>query len=197
MRETNIRGATRGRIYGIGAAAMLLVVGVGGVHWRFGSVPNAAAYLKGDAVRVEQPIRELGTVKCDEQVKVAFNVVNLQREPLKVVGANASCSCILPPEMPFTLDPFLATPLVFTFTSPSAAMPFTQDIELYFDGPIPAMTLKISGVTIVLTPSIAHAIPAQPCLDPRCGTCGTVKFVPCIGAGCPCECRGAPVTCYQ
>jgi hypothetical protein len=116
-------------------------------HWRYGSLANAAAYIDGRKVHADKLIRELGTVERDKLLKVEFNVINLQNEPLRIVGANASCSCILPPDMPIALEPFTTTPVVFTFRSPETTQPFEQNINLYFDGPIPDMQLKIVGVT--------------------------------------------------
>ena len=46
-----------------------------------------------------------------------------------------------------TLEPFTTTPITFTFSSPPTAQQFEEEIDLYFDGPIPAMNLKITGVT--------------------------------------------------
>lgn len=134
-------------VMGAVAATLLMASIVGWAQLRFGSLANAMAYLGGRAVSVDHSIHNLGSVKSDKEFKVTFNVTNLEREPLKVVGAHASCSCVLPPEMPMTLQPFESTPLTFSFTSPSTPQQFEQEIELYFDGPLPAMPLKISGVT--------------------------------------------------
>jgi Protein of unknown function (DUF1573) len=137
----------RMKLFAAISAFLLLILAFAIVHWRFDSIANAVSYFDGNAIRIDNPTRELGTVNCDEEFNVAFNIVNLQREPLKIVGANASCSCVLPPEMPMAIEPFVSTPITFTFTSPPTAMQFEQDIELYFDGPVPAVTLKISGAT--------------------------------------------------
>lgn len=137
----------RMRILGGIAAVLLVIAAVALAHWRYGSLAGAVAYLGGHVVQVDNAIRDLGTVKPDQEIEVAFNLVNLQREPLKLVGANANCSCILPPQMPMMLQPLTPTTLTFNFTCPASEARFEQEIELYFDGPIPAMLLKISGVT--------------------------------------------------
>jgi hypothetical protein len=137
----------KARIFAIAAAVLLVVASLSWAHWRFGTVSNAVAYLDGRTVQVDQPIQELGTVEPGKRLPVTFNLISLQNEPLRIVGANASCSCILPPEMPMTLEPLSATPLTFNFIAPRTTGHFEQEIELYFDGPIPAIQLKIVGAT--------------------------------------------------
>ena len=135
------------RIFGIAAALVLVVAGLAIVHWKFGSLANAAAYADGKAVRVDQPVQDLGVVEPQQAIKITFNVTNLQGEPLRIVGANSTCSCVLPPEVPLTLQPLVATPLALTFFAPEAGQPFEQKVSLYLDGPLPAVKLAFRGVT--------------------------------------------------
>lgn len=130
-----------------GLLAILMGIGLTSLaNYRYGSLAKAIAYLNGDIVQVDSANRDLGTVECAKAIKVDFTFTNLRSEPLKVVGANASCSCILPPDMPITLESFTATPITFTFKTPTEAQEFEQLIELYFDGEVSAMNLRISGV---------------------------------------------------
>jgi hypothetical protein len=130
-----------------GVAAILLVGGcLFLAHWRFGSIANAIGYLNGREVQVDKSAIDLGTVALDKEIPVEFNLTNLHGRPFKIVGANASCSCISPPRMPITLSPLEPTSITFGFTSPEKPEQFAQEIELYFDGPVQTMQLKITGV---------------------------------------------------
>jgi len=126
---------------------LLAAIVAGLAQWQFGSLSNAIDSLSGRSISIDHPVNYVGTIKGNEPIKVEFNVTNLQNETVRLAGANISCSCVVAPDMPMALEPFRATALAFTFTPPSEAGHFEQEIELYFDGPIPAMLLTISGVS--------------------------------------------------
>lgn len=134
-------------IIGISAAVLLVVASLSWAHWRFGSITHAVAWINGQKIQVDNPVRDLGTVDRDKEIKVEFGLINLGKEPMKIVGANVSCACILPPHFPIVLEPFATTPITFNLTSPSKAEPIEQTINLYIDGDVPALQLKITGMT--------------------------------------------------
>lgn len=137
----------KSRLLGITAAILLVLLILLGTHWYFGSLSNAVAYLNGDKVGIDTRVFDLGTVETNKRLQVEFKLVNLQDEPLELVGANAECSCILPPEMPITLTPFTTTSITFSFHAPPTAQQFEQQIDLYFNGELPAIPVSIVGVT--------------------------------------------------
>jgi len=137
----------RPRILGVLAVLALVVLLVGVAYLRYGSASNAIAYLNGEYIVADRRIENLGLVEPDKEFPVTFNLTNVHSSPIKLVGANCSCSCILPPSMPMELAGGETTPVTFNYHSPDTAQAFEQLIELYFDGPLPSVHLKITGAT--------------------------------------------------
>lgn len=137
----------RPRILGVLAVLALVVLLVGVAYLRYGSASNAIAYLNGEYIVADRRIENLGLVEPDKEFPVTFNLTNVHSSPIKLVGANCSCSCILPPAMPMDLAGGETTPVTFNFHSPETAQDFEQLIELYFDGSMPSVHLKITGAT--------------------------------------------------
>ena len=135
------------KILGVIAAIFLVAVFIAALRIEFGSIGNAIAYFDGQGVTVDRVVQDLGTVDPDKVIDVTFNLVSLREQPLRIVGANSTCTCVLPPEIPMTLQPFVSTPLTFKFSTPEPSQRFQQAIHLYFDGPVSAVELSIRGVT--------------------------------------------------
>ena len=129
------------------ASVILLIAAVAGAtRWRYGSITNAVAYFDGQSVIADQLSRDLGVIKCDDLTKVEFMLTNLNNSKVKLAGANCECSCVVPPKMPVVLAPFESTPVIFSFHAPPNAAAFETPIEIYFDGPISPLQLKIVGI---------------------------------------------------
>lgn len=137
----------RTRILGVLAvlAVVLIVAGFG--YWRFGSTANAVAYLHGDYILADHTVEQLGSVDPGKTIDVTFNLTNLSSNSIRLVNANCSCSCLLPPSMPIDLPGGETTPVVFNFHSPKTAMEFEEVIQLYFDGSFAPLRISITGVT--------------------------------------------------
>lgn len=137
----------RTRILGVLAvlAVVLIVAGFG--FWRFGSTANAVAYLNGEYILADHTVEQLGPVDPGKVFDVTFNLTNVSSESIRLVGANFSCSCLLPPSMPMDFPGGETTPVTFHFYSPQTAMKFEELIELYFDGPLPYVHLSITEAT--------------------------------------------------
>ncbi len=92
--------ATTIGLVAIGLASLLL----GGIY-RFGSAASALAYLRGDRLIPDTYTKTFGTVGKDEGPSVGFTLTNYTEQAIKVLGANASCTCLVASDMPIVVPP--------------------------------------------------------------------------------------------
>ncbi len=86
-------------------APVLVLAGAYGMGLnRFGSVGNSIAFLKGETVHVGNPSQTIN-VKPRQPFEVIYDVVNLSNAPIKIIGAQSSCTCTSISELPMTLAP--------------------------------------------------------------------------------------------
>jgi len=71
---------------------------------RFGSVGNSIAFLRGETVHVGNPSQTI-IVKPHQPFEVNYDMVNLSNAPIKIIGAQSSCTCTSISALPMTLEP--------------------------------------------------------------------------------------------
>jgi hypothetical protein len=75
-----------------------------GLGWyRFGSLAHAKAYLRGERLLVADRARSLGDVPAGTTLTLQYAVTNLTGHPVRLLGAQPSCSCTMTGDLPMTL----------------------------------------------------------------------------------------------
>ncbi len=86
-------------------APVLVLAGACGIGLhQFGSVGNSIAFLRGETVHVGNPSQTIN-VMPHQPFEVSYDVVNLSNYPIKIIGAQSSCTCTSVSELPMTLEP--------------------------------------------------------------------------------------------
>ncbi len=61
---------------------------------RFGSPALGLAYLKGVRLVMQPSVVDLGTGRDGEERHLSFRVINLERQPVKLIGSRTTCGCV-------------------------------------------------------------------------------------------------------
>ncbi len=75
----------------------------GAVYLRFGSISRALGYARGERLLPDQTSKFFGTVKRGTDPSVSFMLKNESNLPVKVLGAKASCTCLVLRSTPHTI----------------------------------------------------------------------------------------------
>lgn len=85
--------------------AMVLALATYG-RVRFGSLPGALAYARGERLFMEPRVRALGALPSDSEHSTSFALTNWTGRSVQLVGSTSSCSCAMVDELPSRLEPF-------------------------------------------------------------------------------------------
>jgi len=80
---------------------MGLVSGFG--RFWFGSLANARAFVRGEKLVVADPQRSLGDVAAGTKLTLNYPITNMTGHPVKILGAQPSCSCMVVDTVPMVL----------------------------------------------------------------------------------------------
>lgn len=72
---------------------------------RFGSIGSALAFARGDRLIAETKSLSFGPVLAGPTIQQHTRLTNYSNRTIKLVGSNASCSCVLSEDLPLTLAP--------------------------------------------------------------------------------------------
>ncbi len=122
---------------------VLLLAGIG---W-FGSLDAAHGFLLGQTVLVDSANKFAGEVKQSEFVDVSYVLKNLTAEPIRVLGANASCSCIAILDLPATVEPGGKRAIRLRVRGRTPDRVQRESAELVFDDS--ALRLVLSAMAVV------------------------------------------------
>lgn len=130
---------------------------------RFGAVfiPSALAaavvalfgfwYLQsstGDVLVVDSTTKSFGVVGPGGSNPVSFRLTNLSGHPIRIVGCESGCGCIVPDDLPFSLSPKESRSFTLTMRGRKARMPGApQTVEL----PVTLFTTEPSRPLVRLT----------------------------------------------
>jgi hypothetical protein len=96
-----------------GAAAFLLLM-MGGLLVGFDDPWSALARLRGEAIRVEPAVSEVGVGVPGEEREFTVALVNSTGHTVRVIGGTSSCSCAATGDLPITLAPGETRPVRVT-----------------------------------------------------------------------------------
>jgi len=104
-----------------------------------------AVWPKGPMVRADRPTRDLGELMPEQVLELAFELTNLQKVPVRIVGADCACPRLCPKDMPFTIPPGGSAPFKVTFQAPDSAREFKESFNVFVDGPGEPIHLTVFG----------------------------------------------------
>jgi hypothetical protein len=87
------------------AMGLVILIFSGWLLGGLGAIPTAYAYLRGETLFVDSHMKSFGIVAPGDPITVSFDLENRGDRPLRIVGCEAGCGCIVPDYLPFTLNP--------------------------------------------------------------------------------------------
>ena len=106
-----------------------------GVH-RFGSLSHTLAYARGVRLLADEPTMDLGPMEAGSRMTFAFRLTNLTGRPIKLIGAQTSCSCMVVDDLPTTIPPLQSRAIPVGIEAPSQAdMPASGSVRFFTDEP--------------------------------------------------------------
>ncbi len=117
-------------------------------YYRFGSVSATRAFMNGNVLYADPPVRSLGVIRLGESRTVGFSIRNLTARDVKVLGVRTTCGCLLVGrELPITIGPkeVEEADLVVTPRRSSVGRPFQHAAEFYLDAAGPRLILQITA----------------------------------------------------
>ncbi|MFO0960897.1 MAG: DUF1573 domain-containing protein [Isosphaeraceae bacterium] len=146
-------------------AAVLVLAGVSA--WglaRFGSIPSALAYARGDRLIPDARSLSFGRVDPGSTVEVGTGLTNHADRPIQLIGSNASCSCLLPEELPVVISPGGSHRFKIGIDSHARRGVVHERIVIFTDSPTQSQVgLTVSGEILTPRPSEppGESIPEQ------------------------------------
>lgn len=104
MVNTGARGWGWMRQFLLITNAMLMVLVVYSISV-FGSVERSLRYLAGERIFIDSPSKTVGQLDQSDSRAVSFRISNLSRDPVEIIGANLSCTCLVTDELPIAIGP--------------------------------------------------------------------------------------------
>ena len=104
IRRIGVLSLTSMTIVAAGLGLVLLLFAC----WAAGGVTairTAYSHLRGETILVDSHAKSFGIVAPGDRVTVSFRLTNDGREPVRIVGCRAGCSCMVPDDLPFAIGP--------------------------------------------------------------------------------------------
>jgi hypothetical protein len=120
--------ATTTILVAIGFASLLL----GGIY-QFGSAASALAYLRGDGLIPDAYTKSFGIAAGGEIRSLTFSLKNWTKQPIKVLGASSSCTCLVTSDLPAVVPPMGRLNLRVSARAKSGLGPYSERIHLFTD----------------------------------------------------------------
>ena len=125
----------------LGLAALLLA----GVHG-FGSVASAVAYLRGNRLIPDEFAKNIGSATEAGHPSVTFCLTNWTQQPIKVLGAQTSCTCLMASDLPAVVPPQGQFTLRLSARAKSGLGPYSTQVRLFTDHGASDLVLNVGGV---------------------------------------------------
>jgi hypothetical protein len=117
---------------------------VAGRHW-FGSTSSALAYLRGHRLIPDAYTKSFGAATTDERPSVNFLLTNWTEQPIKVLGANSSCTCLVTSDLPFVVPPKGRALLKVGARAKSRSGPYAERLRVITDTMQSNLVLYVQG----------------------------------------------------
>ena len=111
--------------------AVGLLVAVGVVRARYGTWAAATHALRGDAVLSDR--YEVALDRPEAAQTVAFRLTNTSSTPVRLIGAQSSCSCVMATGLPLKVAPGASQTLEVRFKPKKASTSFRESVRVFTD----------------------------------------------------------------
>ncbi len=101
---------------------------------RFGSIPRAVASLRGENLFADESSKVVN-VEAGKPFSVDYTITNLSRSPIKLIGANMSCSCTSIDDLPLIIESSNSRTIKINVNAPGEESNFSGQVELFTDDP--------------------------------------------------------------
>jgi hypothetical protein len=101
---------------------------------RFGSIPKAVASLRGENLIADE-LSKIVNVDSGKPFSIDYTITNLTFSPIKLIGANMSCSCTSIDDLPLTIAPSKSRTIKVNVNAPGGESNFSGQVELFTDDP--------------------------------------------------------------
>jgi Protein of unknown function (DUF1573) len=133
----------------VAATVVLATLGLGSLAlvgtYRFGSLASALAYLRGDRLIPDAYSKAFGVVDKGERPTVEFSIANSMERPVKILGANVSCTCLVTSGLPIVVPAYGRAALRVSARSKGRTGSYSQRLEVVTDvGELP-LVLTVKG----------------------------------------------------
>lgn len=127
-------------------SALALALVASGAVFRFGSLSTAVAYLRGDRIIPDAYTKTFGEAAVRERPSIDFLLGNWAKEPIKVLGTNSSCSCLVSSGVPVVIRPGESAVLSVRALSKGKAGPYSSRLSVITDDRESDVVLIVQGV---------------------------------------------------
>lgn len=122
--------------------SLLLILGI----WCFGSSASALAYLRGDRLIPDTYTKSFGTVERGEICLLTFSLKNWTKQPIKVLGARSSCSCLVTSDLPAVIPPMGQLSLRVSAHAKNVPGPYFEHVRVFTDSDEARLLLYVQGL---------------------------------------------------
>ncbi len=98
-----------------------------------GSVMIALAYLRGERLIIDPIVAFANDGLPGEEREILFRVLNFTDRPVKLLGANSSCTCASTKDLPLVIPPAESRMLSVTYRFSEAQSSLEEIVTLYTD----------------------------------------------------------------
>lgn len=128
--------------------------------WEFDPKNPAIASLQGYSLHIDSPSRATGKVNPRSESTINYKFQNLTNRPIRIQGAEASCSGSVVTNLPRTIEPYCTTDIVAKVNTGSKPENFDGSFLVFTNiEELPAIRLQYSGVVTpgeTSTPSLGE-----------------------------------------
>ena len=99
------------------------------VKMRYGSLETAAHAWRGDAILCD--LYEVAIAQPQPSQTVAFQLTNTSSQPIRLLGADSSCTCVMATGLPMDFAPGTRKTLEVRFKPKKLDVPIDESIRLF------------------------------------------------------------------
>jgi Protein of unknown function (DUF1573) len=113
---------------------------------RYESFSFSREYSSGKPLSVRAAMVSVGVIKSGRRCRAGFDLTNAGTLPIKVIGAESTCSCATVTELPFTMMPGENRRLNVEVVTRDKIGQILEELRVFTDHPdLPSLVLRVTG----------------------------------------------------
>lgn len=120
--------------------------------FRYGTIRNAIAAVRGETLVIQPEVQSFGVVQAGRVISLSYSLTNLSSTPTRIFGSRTTCVCTMPEALPKILNSRETYVVRVIFHAPEhgSTIPedgfLRQEVLLYTSDPShPQVTLTLVG----------------------------------------------------